>query len=69
MDPITVVLGGSSLAIAAGVARIIYKYGQDRKELNGTVARVKVMECHMGELREDVSYIRGKLDTVLANRG
>lgn len=64
MEPITIVLGGSSLALVAGVGRIVYKYGQDRKELNGTVERVKKIEHNLDEVREDVSYIRGVLDTL-----
>ena len=68
MDPVTFILGGSGLAMIAGFGRIVYKYGQDRKELNGTVERVKVMEHDMKDLRKNVSYIRGSIDSVINNQ-
>ena len=68
MEPFTIVIGGGTVAIVAGVGRIIYKYGQDRKELNGTVERVKKIEVHLGNVRTDVSYIRGRLDQLVDSK-
>lgn len=38
------------------------KMGADRKELNGTVERVKQIETDVREMKNDISYIRGKMD-------
>lgn len=66
MDPITV---GSALAITAAAGKGMHffwveakKMGADRKELNGTVERVKQIETDVREMKNDISYIRGKMD-------
>ena len=41
MEPITVTLAGTTFTLLGVVGRVMYLYGRDRKELNGTVDRVK----------------------------
>jgi len=65
MEPVSIVLGGGTIALVGTVGKIVFNYGRDRKELNGTVERVKKMEVDLHDVREDVSYIRGTLDTII----
>lgn len=65
MEPVTFAIGGGTVALVGTVGKIVYNYGRDRKELNGTVERVKKMEVDLHDVREDVSYIRGTLDTIM----
>lgn len=59
MDPVTITLGGTTLTLLGVVGKIMFNYGRDRKELNGTVERVKKIEekldKHMMDETEDMT--------------
>ena len=41
MEPAMIGLGGLAMTSLITMGRMMYNYGRDRKELNGTVDRVK----------------------------
>ena len=55
MDPVTIALGGLAMTSLITMGRMMYNYGRDRKELNGTVERVKNIEKKLDEhiMKED----------------
>jgi len=72
MDPVTVALGG--LAMTS-----LITYGRDRKELNGTVERVKKIDqkldehireekTDMIEMHEDIKEISTKVDLLISGK-
>ena len=61
MDPVTITLGGTTLTLLGVVGKIMFNYGRDRKELNGTVDRVKKIEQqldqHIRDEKEDMIHM------------
>ena len=53
MEPITVTLAGTTFTLLGVVGRVMYLYGRDRKELNGTVDRVKRIDQKLDKHIED----------------
>ena len=53
MEPITVTLAGTTFTMFGIVGRVMYLYGRDRKELNGTVDRVKRIDQKLDKHIED----------------
>jgi hypothetical protein len=79
MEPVTIAIGGGLVAGATAVGRIIYNYGKDRKELNGTVARVKSIEIKLDQhikdenhdfriIRKDITEIGTKVDLLIDHK-
>jgi predicted nucleic acid-binding Zn-ribbon protein len=79
MDPITVVVSGGGVALVTLFGRIVYNYGRDRKELNGTVGRVKNIETTLAqhiedeeqefkEIRKDITEIKTKVGLILEDK-
>lgn len=79
MEPITLVFGGSSLGFLILMGKITYNYGRDRKALNGTVERVKVIEhklsAHMEDemrqdmaIRQDIARLETKVDLLINHK-
>lgn len=79
MEPITWMLGGGGLTVIVLLAKIAYHAGNARRELNGTVDRVKRIEVKLDrhiqeednefkEIRHNVTQIKTKVDLLLENR-
>ena len=79
MEPITFALGGTTMTLLGIVGRVMYLYGRDRKELNGTVDRVKRIDSKLdkhiedelqvySQLTHDVTEIKTKVDLLVRNK-
>jgi len=79
MDPVTVALGGLAMTSLITMGRMMYNYGRDRKELNGTVERVKKIDqkldehireekTDMIEMHEDIKEISTKVDLLISGK-
>ena len=79
MDPVTIGLGGIAMTSLFTMGRMMYNYGRDRKELNGTVDRVKDIErkldehiadeaCNLTSLRGDMREIKTKVDLLIDHK-
>ena len=79
MEPITFALGGTTMTLMGIVGRVMYLYGRDRKELNGTVDRVKRIDSKLDkhiedelqvytQLTQDVTEIKTKVDLLVRNK-
>lgn len=65
MDPALIGLGGLAMTSLITMGKMMYNYGRDRKELNGTVDRVKSIEHkldkHINDEETDFKTIRRTL--------
>ena len=65
MEPAMIGLGGLAMTSLITMGRMMYNYGRDRKELNGTVDRVKSIEHkldkHISDEETDFKTIRRTL--------
>ena len=65
MEPAVIGLGGLAMTSLITMGRMMYNYGRDRKELNGTVDRVKSIEkkldMHITDEETDFKTIRRTL--------
>ena len=65
MEPAMIGLGGLAMTSLITMGRMMYNYGRDRKELNGTVDRVKSIEkkldMHISDEETDFKTIRRTL--------
>ena len=65
MEPAMIGLGGLAMTSLITMGRMMYNYGRDRKELNGTVDRVKSIEkkldMHITDEETDFKTIRRTL--------
>ena len=65
MEPAMIGLGGLAMTSLITMGRMMYNYGRDRKELNGTVDRVKSIEYkldqHISDEETDFKTIRRTL--------
>jgi formiminotetrahydrofolate cyclodeaminase len=65
MEPAMIGLGGLAMTSLITMGRMMYNYGRDRKELNGTVDRVKSIEQkldqHISDEETDFKTIRRTL--------
>ena len=65
MEPALIGLGGLAMTSLITMGRMMYNYGRDRKELNGTVDRVKSIEhkldMHISDEETDFKTIRRTL--------
>lgn len=79
MEPMTGIATFVGVGGLLALARIVYNYGRDRKELNGTVERVKKIEYKLDEhmadeaqdfkaIHKELTRVSTKLDLVLDNR-
>lgn len=79
MDPVILGLGGVAMTSLLTMGRMMYNYGRDRKELNGTVDRVKNIEkkldehmadenMQVGSLRGDMREIKTKVDLLIDHK-
>ena len=79
MEPVTIALGGSTITLLGIVGKIVYNYGRDRKELNGTVERVKNIDRKLEEhirtedddmrsLRSDITEIKTKVQLLIDHK-
>lgn len=78
-DPVTIGLGGLALTSLITMGKMMYNYGRDRKELNGTVERVKSIEEKLDKhirdesedfvtIRSDISEIKTKVDLLIDHK-
>ena len=65
MEPVMIGLGGLAMTSLITMGKMMYNYGRDRKELNGTVDRVKSIEkkldMHITDEETDFKTIRRTL--------
>lgn len=79
MEPVTLALGGTTMTLLGVVGKIVYNYGRDRKELNGTVERVKSIQEKLDKhirdeeqeligIRHGITELQTKMDLLINHK-
>lgn len=74
-----IALGGALMASLVGMGKMMINYGKDRKELNGTVDRVKEIDRKLDQhindeasdfkqIRADITEIGTKVDLLIDHK-